>query len=104
MARSSSSGGIGIGTILALIFLWNVVFDDEDTVDKVTIKESDQPPIEVTIDEVRENIKETIELVREAAKEEYDNYKEEQNQDEKKIPTEKITPDKEPETKGMKKL
>ena len=107
MSKSGSSGGIGIGTIIGLIFLWNVIFDnDEDVAKKVVVKESDNPEISEKIDQVRKNVKEAAEIAVELAREEFEKQKE--NLKDKEVPEEEVKEEvpQEPEEKheGMKKL
>ena len=106
-----SGGGISIGTILMLVFLWNALFDDDtDTAKKVTVKATDKPEIQETIKEVKDNLKDAIEMAKDQAVKTFEEQKKEieEKKKEEQVTVEKIQPptedpEKIPE-KGMKKI
>jgi hypothetical protein len=104
----SSGGGFGIGTLLMLLFVWNVFFDnDEDVAEKVIVKESDNPEIQEKIKEVKNHVKEAAEIAAELAREKFKKQKqklEEHNKTDIEETEPEIVDEKPKEEEGMKKL
>jgi len=75
---TSSSGGMGIGTIIFIVIVgYNLFFDDDDEDKKeVNIKKTDKPAVEKTIDveSVKHTAKKLIEDAKVLLKETVDEY------------------------------
>lgn len=94
MARSGE-GGIGIGTIIFCVIMFNVIMDDDDSAEKAEISvEVQQPQAEVVIErqqptvpddlkQAADKIKEGLQDAVEIAKDEVQNIKETLEQDKK---------------------
>jgi hypothetical protein len=65
MSKSSSGGGIGIGTLIMIGFIFNIFFCDDD---KTDVKEINVETKEIISNETKEEIKEGVHKVVSSAK------------------------------------
>ena len=74
MSSSTKSGGIGIGTVIFWIIMWNLIFDDDDEKEvNVVVEEDDKQSITETVKQTVDNLKpEAQALISKAREETYE--------------------------------
>ena len=85
MSKSSSGGGIGIGTLIMVGFIFNIFFcdDDKKVIDvKEVVVEAKEIISNETKEEIKKNIQETITSAKKAMKEAKEKFKKELNKKE----------------------
>jgi hypothetical protein len=103
----SSSGGIGIGTIIFCIIIYNVFFGDDDKnkdVKEIDVKTQDEYVSDETKKEIKENIKNVVTSAKKAFEEAEDKLTKKQNEKEAEDKLTKKQNEKEAEDKLTKKL
>ena len=64
MSSSTKSGGIGIGTVIFWIIMWNLIFDDDDEKEvNVVVEEDDKQSITETVKQTVDNLKPYEEMI-----------------------------------------
>jgi len=77
---NSSSGGIGIGTIVVCAFIFNILFcDDDKTNVKEIVVETQEEVVDESKKEIKENIQEAVTSAKKAMKEMKDKVRKELN-------------------------
>jgi len=69
MSNSSSSGGIGIGTIIVCAFIFNILFCDDDKTDvKEIVVETQEEVVDESKKEIKDNLQDVVTSAKEAFK------------------------------------